>query len=78
MLCRKCKHSQVIEFNNGSEEIYCMAMPETKRLTKAVQTCNQYSNVMQKDEYELRQIAWILEVNKGQVIGFRKPRNERR
>lgn len=74
MICRKCRSATVIKGDRLSDEIiYCTEWGDRKEVTFNVVKCNQFSNVLDKDKYELEKIAWILEVRKGRPIGFVSP-----
>ena len=72
-MCSKCRNSQIIEGNNIKQTIVLCHYYDRMVVPFEVKECNRYSSVLEKDEYELGKIAWILEVKKGKPVGFISP-----
>lgn len=70
-LCDRCIHSTVIRGEN-SEVVYCSDIGGNIR--GMVKECSGFESPGKVEPpYTMRQTAWILEVKKGQVIGFQSP-----
>jgi hypothetical protein len=82
-LCHSCKHSHVFRSAAESEITVLCALPNqygapSFRIRKPVVECSEYANKLEKSEYEMKQIAWILASRGGKPIGFISPREARR
>jgi hypothetical protein len=56
--------------------IYCSQMSgsESGGLVKfSVESCNEYKDILTKEEWELKKDAWILEVKPNKSVGFISP-----
>lgn len=71
-LCDSCQHSLIMKTSDGKEFVDCTY--QNIELTHSVVECNQYKDIKDKDQYELEQIAWILETKNGKTIGFKPPK----
>jgi hypothetical protein len=78
--CDSCEYATIVEGDTlWQRRISCGQMGSWYTEIKwNVYSCNQYKNKLDKDEYELEQIAWILEVSKGRVVGFVSPAEGRK
>jgi hypothetical protein len=81
-LCHSCKHSHVFRAAAESEvTVICHAqdMGGSKlQIFKPVVECNEYANKLEKSEWEMQKIAWILATSSGKTIGFLSPRDAKR
>jgi len=80
-LCDSCKYGNIINGSNGQEIVLCSRMGDgiyREALPFKVVECTMYKNNLHKELYELEEVGWVLEVKKGEVIGFRKPGKEER
>jgi hypothetical protein len=76
-LCRSCTHSFVTTDERGTERTLCHYSGELISIKTRIVKCNQYESVNMLSEWKATQIGWVLEVKKGEVIGFKPPkRNE--
>lgn len=82
-LCHSCKHGHVFRAAAESEvtvicrlEIYDSG--RALQILKPVVECTEYANKLEKSEYEMSKIAWILATSSGKTIGFLSPRDAKR
>lgn len=73
-LCDTCTYSHIIKGpQQGQEEVYCSNRSSRIPLPFPVVECSYYSLKGSMDEYDVKQIGWILEVKAGKVLGFKPP-----
>ena len=71
-LCDSCQNGLVAKTANGTELVQCGIF--RRGIFSKIVECTDYKDMKDKDEYELEQIAWILEVKNGKTIGFQPPK----
>jgi hypothetical protein len=77
-LCATCNSGMVREGDRFTEaEIFCSVSRTAGRVPFLVRACSDYTAKNAPDKWEMEQIAWVLEVKKGRVIGFRPPKGQR-
>lgn len=70
-LCGKCRSGQVMV--RGSEvKVHCSTLG--KFIPRALDVCSEFAHKGSPHRWEFEETAWILEVNKGKVIGFKPPK----
>lgn len=72
-LCDTCTRGIVTVSSNGQTTIICIFGNPARVLNEEIVECTQFQSVLHKDEYELKEIAWILK-GKGDKIGFESPK----
>jgi len=73
-LCPRCKNAQIIKYTDGSFTIDCS---EFGLIKKPVESCTAYNDPKTPSEWDMRQIAWIINSDKkGNFIGFIKPKKD--
>lgn len=79
-LCHSCKFSHVYRAAAESDIVVrCRASYEHPIfIHKPVVECSEYANKLEKSEYEMKQIAWVLISKGGKPIGFVSSREARR
>jgi hypothetical protein len=76
-LCGTCRSAHIRDGDRFADtQIFCNEMPG-ERVRFLVRSCSEYARKNEQDRYEMEQIAWVLEVKKGRVIGFRPPKGQR-
>lgn len=74
-LCQSCRYSQIIKGpQQYQERTFCGVSGESKQVPFPVVICSSYLSKGEMNEWEAKAIGWVLEVKKGQVVGFRPPR----
>ena len=82
-LCHSCKFSHVFRAAAESDvTVLCKASADhgftAVRVTRPIVECSEYANKLEKSEWEMKQIAWILLSKGGKPIGFFHPRDARK
>lgn len=79
-LCHSCKHSHVFRAAAESDVfVRCQVSYEQNFfVTKPIVSCSEYANKLDKSEYEMKEIAWVLETKNGKPIGFISPNEARK
>lgn len=70
-LCDRCKESQITLNAKGERRVRCFNVSEY--VHPYIAECNQYVAKGQPTEYELKKLAWDIEVKHGRVMGFKPP-----
>lgn len=74
-LCHSCKNSLVFRGAAESEvTVLCNALEKQFVVRVPVVECSSYANKLEKSEWEMKQIAWVLSTRNGKPIGFVSPR----
>lgn len=74
-LCRTCRNALVVTDDKGDTMITCHVVGEPITIKRIVVRCSDYDEVGRLQLYEMRQVAWRLELNKKtHEIGFRPPK----
>lgn len=73
-LCQSCVHGLVTKDDRERERVFCGAM-HTMPVFVPIKQCTRYAKNGALDEYDLMRVAWVLEVKKGQPVGFRPPKS---
>jgi uncharacterized cysteine cluster protein YcgN (CxxCxxCC family) len=75
-LCDTCSHGCTIKGDNENERlVFCSNVQRMMRFQ--VKHCNDYDNRNSVHLYDMRAIAWTLELDeKKHQIGFRPPRHD--
>jgi len=73
-LCNHCDYGQVMITSKGDRVVICNSWG--RQVLPNITECSTYAPKGSLNEYELRKIAWILEVEKGKVVGFSPPKQE--
>jgi hypothetical protein len=73
-LCYSCEEAQVMTDPQGREVILCHVGMRSVRLPAPMKECSRYDPTGVLKQYEAEKIGWVLEMRKGQVIGFRPPK----
>ena len=78
-LCDKCQHSQIQITSQGDRIVKCSAMfaTATQRVPPNIAECNKFLPVGTPSQHDMEKQAWILEVNKGQPMGFKPPKPDK-
>lgn len=72
-LCGRCSMGHVTR--RGSDvRVYCQST-ETP-IDRAIDTCSTFQHKGSKSRWQFEEIAWVLEVTRGKVIGFRPPKDD--
>ena len=72
-LCGSCQHSHVMIDRRDHEAVVCEWLHPHWRIVRPLRHCNNYQAKGAQDKHEMEKVAWILEIKKGAVIGFRPP-----
>lgn len=73
-LCDTCVHSRIIKGpQQYQEEVHCHEGGHPSRIIFPVVECNMYKRMGELDEWDAKQIGWVLEVKAGKVLGFKPP-----
>jgi hypothetical protein len=77
-LCRSCSFGHIFSTHEG-EVVRCHVVSfNVVRMTKDVLECNQYRNAALPSLYQMEEIAWTLNTNKGgKTIGFEPPKKKK-
>ena len=70
-LCDSCRNATIAKM---ADESHIMRCSEFERFLKGkIIECNEYQPVGRLSDYEMEDKAWILEVKKGRILGFKPP-----
>ncbi len=74
-LCRTCKFShRFAAARSNRETVLCTRHYDTPiRITEPIANCNKYRHANEPDLYDMKEIAWEINLNKGGTIGFMSP-----
>jgi hypothetical protein len=76
-LCDGCRYGQITKGpGQGDEIVICRRNDPSRLMNFPVVECSGYSKLGEMDEWDAKQIGWVLEVKKGVVIGFKPPKKE--
>lgn len=67
--CNTCSRSQIMDAKN-SRRVWCHSL---EQYVPPIEQCSTYTRSGEMDMYEMKEQAWILEVKKGNAIGFLSP-----
>ena len=70
-LCGSCRHSHIVRTVKGLT-IDCDA-GQPRRIPAPVLECNLHS-AEGHSRHEMERLGWVLEVKKGEIIGFKPPK----
>lgn len=92
-LCDSCRHSIIMKGAGESEEmIHCEVLPtytvdardnnvtrfhRVGNVPMRVVECSHYLDKNTMTKWEMEDIAWLLKVSKGEVLGFKPPEKKR-
>lgn len=76
-LCRTCQNVMIIKGDRiNNETIICHVHPAI-RVTFDVRSCDGYQQKTTQSIHEMREVAWVIEVNKRSgKVGFRPPKKQ--
>ena len=73
-LCHGCRKSHITKDDRGESLTTCIANSSQPRvIRRPIVECDRHEEMGTISNWEAEKIAWILEVKKGQVIGFKPP-----
>lgn len=74
-LCDTCQNSTIIKGpQQGQEAVLCSSMPSLYgHIPFPIVECSGYLAKGEMQEWEAKQIGWVLEVKAGKVMGFKPP-----
>lgn len=74
-LCDTCSRGMILKGSQqGQEMVVCRVLERS--LPFPVVECSRYSQHGEMDEYQAREIGWVLEVQGGKTLGFKPPKKE--
>jgi hypothetical protein len=77
-LCGNCVAASIRMFDSGEQQVICSSFTNGRRtdrnVPRVVVECSEHSPKGQQSKQEMQQIAWIIEVKRGQVAGFLDPK----
>ena len=79
-LCRTCQHSTIYTDAHGRESKVCSELPSGHgRVLAEIVKCNGYAAKNTMDEWDMKQIAWVIEINpkNREYVGFRPPKTHK-
>lgn len=76
-LCHSCQHAKITKDDSGNEKRQCLvfryASGRSIDIKENIKECNTYLDKQEVPLYKLEEIAYVMEVKKGGVVGFRPP-----
>lgn len=75
-LCETCRNSIIAKDIDGRNVLNICNSGSPIQIKSIIAECTDY-RFKYSDPWEFKESAWILEVKKGQVIGFRPPGKEK-
>lgn len=72
-LCGSCRHSLIIK-NSVGTNYFCLPGSNPIKLAAPATECNNYESANLATKYEMVDLAWVLEIKKGKIIGFNPPK----
>lgn len=75
-VCGGCENFSLMVDQRGREMAICAYHYPTIRITRPLKFCTDFQAKGTQDRHEMEKTAWILEVKKGKVIGFRPPKRK--
>ena len=73
-LCTRCVHVQIVQDGRGTRKFCGELHTSRNEIYGPVTKCSIRMLRGEMDEYEAKQLGWVLEVKKGEVIGFVPPK----
>jgi len=72
-LCGKCQNAIIRQEETGEPFVSCGAYYPPRDIVRNVVSCTGFDERGQNTVDEMKKIAWILEVKKGRIMGFKTP-----
>jgi len=76
-MCVSCSHSHVYENDLGEEYIICRIDDRRVPMRRSIVRCDSYTEFAGMDEWKAERIGWVLQIDKGRVIGFKRPKRDK-
>ncbi len=67
-ICDTCTSAQVFRESSGKTRVYCNKLGSY--LPRPVEACNKYSKIGELDLFELKQLAWLIDLDPRRKAGF--------
>jgi phenylacetate-coenzyme A ligase PaaK-like adenylate-forming protein len=72
-LCYKCNNGQVMKAADETVRIHCSLLYQGKDIHPYIIECTTFEPKGALNDYEMKKVAWILELKHGRIVGFKPP-----